>query len=586
LLLVLAISFNIGLNDSCNETTDHGETEHININNEPKSDIAGSKNYELRNRGNLKRPDRYEACIALCDEPITYEDATNGKNSKEWIIAINEELQAHDRNNTWTIVDLPKDKTIIDYKWVFKRKSMLYEGREVVRFKARLCAKGFLQKPGIDFDEIYSPVVRYDSIRLLLAIAAIENLEMRKFDIKTAFINGEIKEELYMKIPEGMNIDRDKVCRLNKSIYGLKQAARCWNNRFNDFIKRFNFKQSECDKCVYFGNFEGRKIYLALYVDDGLVLADSINVIDYFFTELRNTFEITESDVNNFIGIEIERNRVERTIFIHQILYVKKLLKRFNLCEAKSVSIPSDPHVILKTPEFEWEKANKIPYREAVGCLLFLAMISRPDISYATGLVSRFCSKFDLNHWNAIKRIFKYLSNTEDFGILYRDCDISDIRGFSDADYAGDVNTRRSTTGYLFALADGAITWASKRQTTVSLSTTESEYISASTAIKECIWLSRILTELGFRHEKAITLCVDNQSAIKLIKNPDYHNRTKHIDVRFHVIREKYEKREIDVIYVSSHDQLADILTKSISKERFEFLRSKIGVKRLQSDNT
>jgi len=207
-------------------------------------------------------------------------------------------------------------------------------------------------------------------------------------------------------------------------------------------------------------------------------------------------------------------------------------------------------------------------------------MISRPDISYATGLVSRFCSKFDLNHWNAIKQIFKYLLNTENLGILYQGHDISDIKGFSDADYAGDVETRRSTTGYLFTLAGGAITWASKRQTTVSLSTTESEYISASTAIKKSTWLNRFLTELGFRRKRSMTLCVDNQSAIRLIKNPEYHNRTKQIDVRLHFIREKYEDRKIDVIYVSFYDQLADILTKSISKERFELLRSKIGVKR------
>lgn len=461
---------------------------------------------------------------------------------------------------------------------------MLCEGREKVRFKARLCAKGFSQKPGIHFDEIYSPVVRYDSVRLLLAFAAIKDLEMRKFDIKTAFkqLNSEVKEELYMKIPEGINVNRDKVCWLNKSIYGLKQAARCWNDRFNDFIKKFDFKQSESDKCVYFGDFEGRKIYLALYVDDGLVLVDCTIVIDHFFTELRNTFEVTESDVNSFVGIEIKRNRIERMIYIHQSSYVKRLLKRFNLCEAKSVSVPCDPHVILKTPQNEWEKTDKIPYREAVGCLLFLAMISRPDISYAVGLVSRFCNGFDSNHWNVIKRIFRYLIITEDYGILYRGYHTSDIKGFSDADYAGDMETRRTTTGYLFQLAGGAITWTSKRQAIVSFSTTEAKYIAASIAIKECIWLGRILAEIEFRHdEKLITLHVDNQSAIRLIKNPEHHSRTKHIDVRFHFIREKYENHIIEVICVSSYDQLADIFTKSIARERFEFLRSKIGVGRL-----
>lgn len=243
------ISFIIRLNDSSDNTNEHDETEYIENNKSKSVVVETGKSYELRNRDKLKQPDRYEACIALYDEPATYEDAINGKDSKEWTIAINKKLQAHERNNTWTIVDLPKDKNVIDYKWVFKRKLMLCEGREKVRFKARLCAKGFSQKPGIDFDEIYSPVVRYDSVRLLLAFAAIKDLEMRKFDIKTAFINGEVKEELYMKIPEGINVNRDKVCRLNKSIYGLKQAARCWNDWFNDFIKKFNFKQSESDKC-------------------------------------------------------------------------------------------------------------------------------------------------------------------------------------------------------------------------------------------------------------------------------------------------------------------------------------------------
>lgn len=247
------------------------------------------------------------------------------------------------------------------------------------------------------------------------------------------------------------------------------------------------------------------------------------------------------------------------------------------MSEAAPLTIPADPHVKLKATNIQEGMKTTVPYREAVGALLFLSLVSRLDISYSVGIVSRYLDKYDDQHWNAVKRIMRYLSHTKDVGIMYSKCDELKLIGFSDSDYAADIDTRRSTCGYIFKLSNGPITWMSKRQACVSLSTAEAEYIAASLAVKESVWIKKLLCDLGYAHNP-VPIYIDNQFTIKLVRNPEFHCRTKHIDIKFHFIREKYQNREIDVMYVCTRDQIADLFTKALPKERFKNLTSEMGL--------
>jgi len=563
---------------SCDEKFDPKEE---NVREMTQPQVLEDRKQTLRDRKTLKIPNRYEANLAEFDEPTTYEEAISCENSAHWMKAINEELEAHETNGTWTFEDLPSGKKTIGSKWVFKVKYS--PTQDTYRYKARLCAKGFTQEKGIDYQEIFAPVVRYDSIRVMLALAAQQDLCTFQFDVKTAFLNGDLNEEIYLEIPEGViATSTNKVCRLHKSLYGLKQAPRSWNHKFDLFMKQFNLIPSKADPCVYIGNFNSGIIYLCIYVDDGLLLASSKEVLNVVLSELKANFKITGGDANYYVGMEIVRDIGNKRVFIHQSSYIKRVLHRFNMLDARSKETPADLGVSLHSAGDVNGNSNNIMYRQAIGSLIFLATVTRPDIAFIVNYLSRFMSNYNESHWNEVKKIFRYLKGTSGLGILYeKSTENTCLQGFSDADYACDLDTRRSTTGYLFKLAGGAVTWGSLRQRTVSLSTTEAEYIAACEAVKEAIWLKQLLKDSQNPCLNPIIVNVDNQSTIKLIRNPEYHKRSKHIDIRYHFVREKYASGDIDVQYVCSQDQLADILTKALSRDVFKNLRAKIGITNL-----
>lgn len=542
----------------------------------------------LRNRAMLRLPRRYEVNLAECNIPSTYEEAVSCPEAAQWIKAIEDELQAHRENRTWELVQRVPGEKLIDSKWVFK---MLRDTEgNALRFKARLCARGFLQRHGVDYSETFSPVVRYDSIRVLLAIIIEENLDVVQFDVRTAFLHGILEEDVRMEIPTGLRIDKEErrqesvVCKLKKSLYGLKQAPRCWNVKVASFLKQFNLRESDADKCVFCGVYSDCKVYLALFVDDGIIASKSPKVIADIVNTLREEFEITLGDCSYFIGIPIERDRERKSMFVHQTAYAKKIIEKFGMNDAKRVSVPADPHVVLYPVE-SIERDHNVPYREVVGSLMFLAIVTRPDIAYSVNLVSKFLNKHDKSHWRAVKRIISYLIGTVSMGIEYRtEGSKTKLEGYSDADFASDVETRRSTTGYAFCMAGGIVTWASQRQKLVSLSTTESEYVAAATASKEAVWLRILLTDIGYHCDESTVLYIDNQSAIRLVLNPEFHKRTKHIDVKYHYIREKVENREIRVAFVPTEAQLADVFTKALPRNRFFDLCTSLGMCAKRSD--
>lgn len=504
--------------------------------------------------------------------PDNYEEAMKSVDASKWITSIKEELDAHQQNKTWTLVDKTPDMRIIGCKWVFRIK----EESSGQRYKSRLCAKGYSQTKGIDYQETFAPTVRYDSIRLLLSEAAQHNLQIIQLDIKTAFLYGELEEDIYMAVPEGLTCKTNKVCKLNKSLYGLKQSPRCWNSKFDSVLKKFGLVNSKADQCVYVGTINGENCYLCLYVDDGLIFSKNRSTIKELINDLQSIFEVKTFPVRNFVGMEIMKS--DSFIFIHQSSYIEKLLNKFMLNNSKPNSIPADPHTILEKGEGETEK--NIPYREAVGSLMHLATVSRPDISFAVSLVSRFLNSYNETHWNAVKKIFKYLKETKVYGLYFtRTTEPNVVIGYSDADFANDPNTRHSVTGYVFIKNGGAVTWACQKQQTVALSTTEAEFMAACAATKEVMWIKQLLSDIGEFNQKSVCLNLDNQSAISVIKNTNFHKRCKHIDIKFHFIKEKYYDKIIELNYVCSDEQYADIFTKPLCKIKFCYLRDKIGVK-------
>lgn len=556
------------------------------VNAEGEKAVVDNNRRELRDRSKMPRPIYVEQdsfgsedsflYFAELIEPLSYKQALQSEESTMWKNAMNEEMASLEENNTWTLVDLPRGRKVIDNRWVFKVKRM--PNGDIERFKARLVVRGFSQIYGIDYQETFSPVVKFASIRLILAVAAAESLCLRQFDIKTAFLYGDLDEEIYMKQPDGFSDSSGKVCRLNRSLYGLKQASRCWNLKFTNFLKKFKLSSSEADSCVFVGSVSGRKIILAIYIDDGLIAASDEKDILLLLNELKEQFKFKSSTLDTFLGLEVSQ-KLDGSIHVNQAGYARRLLQKFKMIECNPVATPADQHHSMSSSEDSASKmGSAFPYREAVGSLMYLATGTRPDIAFAVNNASRHLENPMPCHWTAVKRIFKYIKGTIGLGITFKQTTPINLLVYSDADYGGDLDTRRSTTGYVLLIGGGAISWSSQRQPTVALSTTESEYIAACQTLKELIWMSRLLREIVPSICGVPNLNIDNQSAIKLIKNPQFHKRTKHIDIKFHFIREQFEKSVFQPCYVQSEDQIADILTKALPKESFIRFRQMMGV--------
>lgn len=509
--------------------------------------------------------------MVMNNEPINYKEAVNCDDKEKWKVAMADEFDSLMKNNTWTLIEKPKNASVIDNKWVYKIK---YKSNgEIERYKARLVVRGFTQQYGINYHETFSPVVKYPSIRAILAIAASKNMLLKQFDVKTAFLNSELSETIYMKQPVGYDDGSDKICKLNKSLYGLKQASRAWNNKFTTFIKQFNFKVSKADPCVFIHSTG--ETYLTIYIDDGLIASKDGELIDNIIEYLRKHFEVKAFEADSYLNLQIKR-MANGSIYLHQENYTNRILERFNMRDCNQVTVPADPNTTLY--DLDNDEAVIFPYREAVGSLMYLTVSTRPDISFAVGLTSRFIEHPSKAHVNAVKRILKYIKGTSSYGIFFPANENLVLFAYSDADFAGCVNTRHSTTGYLFQVGRAIISWASQRQKCVSISTAESEYKAASEAVREMMWLRSLLMDLLPNGFDIPILSIDNQSAMKLVKNPEMHKRTKHIDVSFHFIREKFNEGLFSIEHVPSEHQLADILTKPLPRDRFCSLRNLIGI--------
>uniref|UniRef100_A0AAV1U725 Reverse transcriptase Ty1/copia-type domain-containing protein n=1 Tax=Peronospora matthiolae TaxID=2874970 RepID=A0AAV1U725_9STRA len=508
-----------------------------------------------------------EAAVDL-SEPSTFEAAVSGPDQVHWRKAIHAELESMRLRGVFRAAKLPNGQRAIGTKWVFKIKRKA-DG-SIEKYKARLVAKGFRQKYGIDYTETFSPVVKYVTLRMVIAISKHFGWPIDQLDVVTAFLYGVMKEQVFCVIPEGVELDSTFDClELVKSIYGLKQASRVWNETFDEYVCSIGFQVSDFDPCLYIKTSDGHCVFILVYVDDVLVTGSSLELIAQTKNDLKTRFEMTDSGKCAFVlGIELLDGE-DGSVTICQRRYVDDILKRFGMDDCKAVASPVDMSSRLVSSD----ATTKVdaPFREAVGALMHLTTATRPDIAFAVGYVSRFMENPQEEHWVAVKRIFRYLQGTKTHGICYKPSARIDFRGYSDADWAGDLTDRKSTSGYTFMLLGAPVSWGSKKQPSVSLSTTEAEYIALSLAIQEGKWIHRLLCEIVMAaNEEGPELMIheDNQSCIKMTKNPVNHGRAKHIDIKYHHIRDEVKRGEVKLKYCETAVMLADIMTKGLHGPR------------------
>lgn len=434
--------------------------------------------------------DIYKAQTAkalVLEEPQTYKQATQAKDATEWRSAMDEEMASLLENGTWTLEQPPTGVRPIPVKWVYKVKRDAHGNIE--RYKARLVAKGFMQEEGINYTEVFAPVSKQSTLRTLLALVAAQDLELHQLDIKTAFLNGDLEETIYMQQPEGYAEGSPSMaCHLHKSLYGLRQAPRAWNMKLKQQLESMGFTASEADPGFFIGHFKDGTVYILVYVDDLLVVANSNSGIQSVISRLKDAFKVRDlGPATYFLGMNIERDRQARSLKLTQERLTTDLVDSYGMKEGKTRSTPLSTSIKLtKATESNLLDKDIYTYSHLVGSLLYLATCTRPDISQAVGALARHMANPSTEHWTTAKGVLRYLAGTQKKGIVFKQ-DKAAVAGYCDADYASDTDTRRSTTGFVFILHNGAVSWSSKLQPTVAVSTSEAEYMAAAQAVKEAL---------------------------------------------------------------------------------------------------
>jgi len=538
--------------------------------------------YSVSSYGTRKRPAE-KAKVARTDatgDPRTYAQAMARTDAAEWEVACEAERRAFERMGVYEVVPRPKGRKVVGSKWVFRIKRG--PDGEIQKYKARVVAQGFTQIEGIDYDETFAPVAKFASLRVILALAAEHNLEVQQMDVKSAYLNGNLQEEIFMEAPPGFEVPEGMVLRLVKAVYGTKQGGRVWYEEIREKLGAMEYRRTEADHAVFTRTRGDKLDIIALYVDDITIVSKDMETINQDKAALGESYEMTDlGDISWILGMHITRDRDAGWIAVSQQKYIEEILERFGKSDARPISTPTlaNEHLIkLTSPEI-----NVRSYQSAIGALMYPMLGTRPDLAYTVAALGRHSATPGVDHQRALDRALRYLRATSDWQLIFQRGAPggTTLHGFVDADWASDVNDRKSTSGFVFMLGGAAISWSSKKQTSVALSSTEAEYIAAAHATKEVVWLRRLLTELGLDLHSSTILHVDNQSAIAIARNPEFHDRTKHIEVRHHFLRHKVEDKEIHLEYTPTEDQVADVLTKGIVREKHERFSGAMGVRRL-----
>ncbi|KAJ9564656.1 hypothetical protein OSB04_000622 [Centaurea solstitialis] len=482
------------------------------------------------------------------DDPINLKEALSSSNSQKWIDAMADEMKSMKDNDVWDLVELPKDAKPIGYKWIFKTKKD--SNGNIERYKARLVAKGFTQKEGIDYKETFSPVSSKDSFRTIMALVAHYDLELKK------------------------------------SIYGLKQASRQWYLKFHQVITSFGYEVNLVEDCVYHKFSGSSVIFLILYVDDILIATNDLALLHDTKKFLAKHFEMKDlGDASFVLGIQILRDRSRGILRLSQRSYIDKVLDRFGMLDSKSGDTPiakGDKFSLKQCPknELEIKEMQKIPYASAVGSLMYAQVCTRPDIAFIVGVLGRYLSNPGMDHWRAAKRVMRYLKKTRDYMLTYRKSDSLEIVGYSDSDFGGCQDTGRSTSGYVYILAGGAISWKSVKQTLVASSTMAAEFVACYEASNHGIWLRNFVTGLRIVKgvERPLKLFCDNNSAVLYSNNNRSTIKSKHIDIKFLVVKERVQNGQILIEHIGTNSMLADPLTNALVPKVFHEHTKNMGV--------
>jgi hypothetical protein len=516
--------------------------------------------------------------------PETYQQATTGPERDKWIPSIDDETKSLQNRGVFKIIpkaSIPSDAKVLKAKWVFKKKS---DGR----YKSRFTAKGCQQRFGFDYDEVFSPVVRYTTLRSLCAISAANKYHLHQMDVDTAFLYGAMEEDdpiVYCQLPENIeippelqHIPRDQLCgQLQKSLYGLKQASRKWYFTLLQHLSTLGFIASQSDPCLFHKtDSSGHSIWIAVFVDDLVISSPSIDAVNNFKSDMSARFNMKDmGPLKNVLGMEV--NRTTSKLALTQTAYTKDVATRFgvhnNRCKHK---LPMRPNTKLTiddchtTPE-DREEADALPYRALIGSLMYLMICTRPDIACPLIQLARFLQNWGKAHWTAAIDLLIYVQSTPHLGITYHAGPTS-LVGFADANWAGNTDNARSTTGYIFYLANGPISWKSKEQKTVALSSTEAEYMSLTAAAQEALHLRDLLPFLLVDTSEPTVIYEDNEGALQLANNPVHHDKTKHINIKHHFIRDTVASKQIHVLRVVTKDNVSDLLTKPVTNTVYEHL--------------
>lgn len=468
----------------------------------------------------------------------------------------------------------PKNQKSVGSKWVFKRK--LDDKGQVMRYKARLVAQGFTQKYGINYDEVFAPVARSTTMRLLLSIAGMKNYFVNQYDIKTAFLNGELEEEIYLRQPIGFR-DCDKVYRLKKSLYGLKQAARVWNQTLHNVLIQSGCVQSLVDKCLYIKKQNDMILYLSVHVDDLLVLSNCEKFEKDFMRNVSSKFELTSlGRVKHYLGIDIERDR-EGNFLISQETYINKIIEEADLQTGKESKFPLDTGY-FRNNEDELLNSNE-QYRKLIGMLLYLTTNSRPDVAASVAILSQKISAPSKTDLNEVKRVIRYLKGTKTLKLALSDKSRDGkLLAYSDASWAENKSDRKSNTGYFCTINGGALAWCCRKQDQVTLSSTEAEFVALAETCKEMLWIRRLCRELEVEDCLKLKILVDNQSCMKITENDKFSNRTKHIDTKYHFIKDLAANGDLELLYVNTTENIADMMTKPLGGIKIAEHRSAAGL--------
>ena len=464
------------------------------------------------------------------------------------------------------------------------------------KLKARLVARGFSQVCGVDYSDTFAPTVRFDTLRLFMVIVALEDLECHQIDVNNAFTESFLKEKIYMQPPPGVNVSPGQVLLIKRSLYGLKQAARDWHEKCIKALLKLGFIQTPADPCLL--RHPERDIILLVYVDDVSIAAKSMKNVDWFKKEFGKVFKIKDlGEMSKILGIKITRNRKNRTLRMDQTHYLTDVLNRLHMGTDKHTptELPINGYDALRPAGPNDERINPRDYQHAIGSIMYAAIHTRPDIAFAVGRLSQYLSDPAKHHGRALKHL-RYIRSTINKGITYGNSGSQKLIGFSDSDYAADKSDRKSILAYVYMIAGGPISWTSRKQKSVATSTTEAEYMAMSTCAKEGMWLVQLLRDMGYskylgsdegrmnivedeRHKAIpVQLKGDNQAANHLFKDAHIHERSKHIDVAYHHVRDLAKRNLIQLDYIPSADMVADGLTKTLTQNRFKGFVSQLGL--------